>query len=130
MGILLSADEPRNESPISRIEWKYHVAQAVENWSKMHEKGLAENTGINFIAYPVAAYIRLSLQVPIKSAIAKFMNKDFEEMRALLRSGNLLGAARHALDGLSPWAMNTKNQVLMISTPCGKFTVLRVVRNG
>jgi hypothetical protein len=120
MGILISADELRSSSSVLPQDLKSRITQAVENWSVMHDEGSTENSDVNFVAYPTAAYIRLSLQVDIKFAMAMFMTGDFQCMRATLRSGNLFEATKHALDGLSPWAMISKIQILMVSIPFSK----------
>lgn len=121
MGILLSADKLRSSSPLLPENLNDHITQAVENWSAMHNEGSTENAHVNFIAYPTAAYIRLSLQVDIKLAMVMFMVRDFKCMRTTLRAGNLFEAAKHALDGLSPWAMISKIQILIVSIPFGKL---------
>lgn len=120
VGILISADELRSSSHLLPENLKGHITQAVENWSAMHNEGSIENADVNFVAYPTAAYIRLSLQVDIKLAMAMFITRDFQCMRATLRSGNLFEATKHALDGLSPWAMISKIQILMVSIPFSK----------
>jgi hypothetical protein len=117
---MLYVDEVRSTSSMSADELTSHAGKALDNWALTHDKHQHENSTSNFISYPAAAYLRMSLYTDIENAMRAFLQKDFTAMREVLRrSDDLVEASRHAIDGLVPWTVSHRNQISMVSVPCG-----------
>lgn len=121
VGLLMYADEVRKSSEMSPSDLNDHLGQAIDNWTRSHVD--QEHEYADSLSFPAAAYARLSLEVNIEGAMQAFVNKDFESMRNVLKNGNLIEAARHGMNGLVPWAVSHKNQISMVSVPCGESQI-------
>jgi len=120
VGLLLYADDLRGNSSMSPEELGGYLQLAVRRWAQSHDSDRRENTSANYIAYPAASYLEISFQVDIRAAMAQFIRYDFASMRAGLRQGHLRVAAMEGLSALVPWAACHKNQISMVSIPCGR----------
>jgi hypothetical protein len=118
-GLLVYLDELRSASTMTQTELSEHLGQSLTNWSKRQKELKRYFTAS--IAFPAAAFARLSLKVDIHTAMSLFMKMDFSRMRAILQGGDLLEAATHGMSALVPWAIAHKNQVSMVSVPCGEL---------
>jgi hypothetical protein len=120
VGIMLHAEELRSSDAMSPAEMKDNIKAALATWMQSHDSTMPENSTMNFIVYPAARYLKLSIAVDIKQAMSCFFRYDFLTMRSILRQGDLGTAAREALDGLVPWYSSHRNQISMVAVPCGK----------
>ncbi len=122
VGLLVYADELRISSSMSPTELNDHLGQAIENWITSNAQPKHEYAGS--ISFPAAAYARLSLYVDIQAAMKAFLKREFIDMRATLRKGDLVQASRCGIQGIVPWSIAHKNQISMVSVPCGKILSL------
>jgi hypothetical protein len=119
VGVMLYGEELRGSDAISCAEMKDHMKTALGSWMSSHDPTRPENSTMNFIVYPAAYYLSLSVQVDAKLAMSHFFHYDFMAMRNDLRQGDLRAAAKEAMAGLIPWCSSHKNQVSMVAVPCG-----------
>lgn len=118
VGLLVYADELRLSTCMFPTELNDHLGQAIDNWANSNAQQKQEYAAS--ISFPAAAYARLSLHVDIQTAMRAFVQKKFNDMREILRIGDLLHASRYAMQGIVPWSIAHKNQISMVSVPCGK----------
>jgi hypothetical protein len=120
--LLVYADELRMSSSMSPTELNDHLGQAIGNWisSDVQQKDKYAAS----ISVPAAAYARLSLHVDIQAAMRAFLKKEFMNMRDILRKGDLVQASRYGMQGIVPWSIAHRNQISMVSVPCGKTSSL------
>jgi hypothetical protein len=118
VGLLTYTDELRSSSLLSADELIGLLGEAVNKWTDANET--SKECSAASISFPAAEYTRLSLKVDIKDAMRMFIEKDFTSMRKVLREGKLKDAAVSGINALIPWAATHKNQISMVSVPCGK----------
>ncbi|OAL28311.1 hypothetical protein AYO22_03017 [Fonsecaea multimorphosa] len=117
VSLLVYMDELRIGASGDLSGFRAHLVTAINRWDESHSQDRRENNSINFIAFPAAAYLRVFLEVNIRSAMAAFLKHDFCAMRDFLRDGDLKKAGVEALSGLVPWASCHKNQISMVAIP-------------
>ncbi|KAF2416658.1 hypothetical protein EJ08DRAFT_703599 [Tothia fuscella] len=77
VNLMLSVEKLRDTQPNPPAELKRYVRPATDCCVHSHEADCSVNTAINFMAYPVLACLRISLEVDAKSAMLRFLGYDF-----------------------------------------------------
>ncbi|EAU38592.1 predicted protein [Aspergillus terreus NIH2624] len=119
VGLLLYIDGIHREATLDPVDMNMYLQRALDKWWEMHDRTSPENLAINHLCYPAAYYLRISLCLDIRKTMNLMRANQFFAMRAVLREGDLSGAASFARTAMIPWVISRRNQSSMAAIPCG-----------